>query len=735
MNEELLREFLIESYENLDRLDKELIHLEQDPHDQPTLASVFRTIHTIKGSCGFLEFSKLEAITHAGENLLSMLRDGDLALDADVATALLGMVDAIRAILALVESTGGEGDGDYSSIVSRLTLVSAASLDAARREALNPTVAPALESAMTSGAFVNADIRMPAEAAIDLDRALVGERRIGPASDSSLRIDVSLLDSLMTLVGELVLARNQLLQFRATQADAGFHATTHRLNLVTSELQEAVMKTRMQPIGNVWSKFPRIVRDAAAQRGKQVRLEMEGKETELDKTIIEAIKDPLTHILRNSIDHGIEPPDVRLRRGKPAEGRIRLHARHENGQINIEMSDDGGGIDPAVVAAKAMKMRLITSEQANRLSNADLVRLVFLPGLTTAQNVSSLSGRGVGMDVVKTNIERIGGQVDIRSTPGEGTHVRIAIPLTLAIIPALLVTGADRERYAIPQPNLLELVRLEGPAVNSIERVQNAMFYRLRGNLLPLVSLNDSLALTQEGSGQDVVNIVVLKADQQQFGLIVDGIGDTEEIVVKPLSPQLKGTRGFAGATITGDGRVVLILDVLGIAERASLQSNAAGPAIAERREAALEPVHAHQQNLLLFRIGESARMAVDLRTIARLEEFPSRAVERTGDQDVVQYRGQIMPLADLRRQFNHPGATDRASIQVVVCSFGDRSVGLIVDQILDVVSGVFPVQYRNRRPGILGSVVIREHVTDLLDAQALLRQYEASLLPVAGAA
>jgi two-component system chemotaxis sensor kinase CheA len=438
MNEELLREFLIESYENLDRLDKELVYLERNPHDQATLASVFRTIHTIKGSCGFLSFSKLEAISHAGESLLARMRDGELILDQEITTALLATIDAIRTILVAVEATGAEGDGEYSTIVSVLTRLGG-------RDVMASAPTPSIS---TAGA-VDRDRRMDEHVNVGRpadERRESDDRRAATLSDSSLRVDVGLLDKLMNLVGELVLARNQILQLRASQTDTAFISTTQRLNLVTSELQEAVMKTRMQPIDNVWSKFPRIVRDLATQCGKHVRLEIEGKETELDKTIIEAIKDPLTHIIRNSVDHGIELPVVRVGRRKPAEGRIRLRAYHEGGQINIEMSDDGAGIDPAKVSAKAIRCGLITSAQASRMSDADLVRLVFLPGFSTSDNVSNLSGRGVGMDVVKTNIERIGGQVDVQSTPGRGTSIKIRIPLTLAIIPALLVAGADGER-------------------------------------------------------------------------------------------------------------------------------------------------------------------------------------------------------------------------------------------------------------------------------------------------
>ena len=402
------------------------------------------------------------------------------------------------------------------------------------------------------------------------------EARGSAVSDSTIRVDVGLLDKLMNLVGELVLARNQVLQFTSQSADSAFLATSQRLNLITTELQGSVMKTRMQPIGNVWSKLPRVVRDLAAACGKEVRLEMEGKETELDKTIIEAIKDPLTHIVRNSVDHGIERPETRVERRKPAEGCLKMRAYHEGGQVIIEITDDGGGIDCERVKQKALQRALITPEQAARMSDHEALYLIFLPGFSTAEKVTNVSGRGVGMDVVKTNIERIGGTVDLQSQPGKGTTLKIKIPLTLAIIPALIVTSGG-DRFAIPQVSLLELVRLEvEQASQQIEFIHGAPVYRLRGQLLPFAYLNRELRLNDADDdglkpSVEATTIVVLQADGHPFGLVVDEINDTEEIVVKPLGKQLKGVASFAGATIMGDGRVALILDVLGLAQRAGV--------------------------------------------------------------------------------------------------------------------------------------------------------------------
>ncbi|MBS1816839.1 MAG: chemotaxis protein CheW [Acidobacteria bacterium] len=761
MNEnEIVREFLVESAENLDQLDQAFVQLEKDPHDRTNLAGIFRTIHTIKGTSGFLGFGTLERVAHAGENLLSLLREGTLALDAPMTSALLRVVDATRRMLTHVEATGSDGGEDYSSLIAELERLATRTPDtsAVVAEAAPdaPVPLPALEPANPPIAVLQtaADVDAPAPqgaASLQVTQAdeagtTVPNRRSGQdrrsgddrraqdekapaAADSSLRIDVGLLDRLMNLVGELVLARNQILQYTATQTDSAFVSATQRLNLVTSELQEGVMKTRMQPIGNIWTKFPRIVRDLAVQCGREVRIEMEGRDTELDKTIIEAIKDPLTHIVRNSVDHGIEPPDERAAKGKPREGVLSLRAFHEGGQINIEIADDGAGIDPEKVKRKAVSRGIIASEQAARLGDHEATRLVFLPGFSTAEKISNISGRGVGMDVVKTNIEKIGGQVDIHSVVGSGTTLKIKIPLTLAIIPALIVAGADGERYAIPQVSLLELVRLEGTqARTGIESIQGTPFYRLRGNLLPLVYLDEAFERGTAQRDPEVVNIVVLKADDRQFGLIVDAIHDTEEIVVKPLGKQLKGIATFAGATIMGDGRVALILDVMGIAQRAHVISEARDRRISEgdAGDHAGDPQH-DLQALLVCRVGDADRMAIPLNRVARLEEFPTTSIERSGSQDVVQYRGVIMPLIDLSTVFTGRPTQGGDLRQVVVHGEGDRSVGLVVGQILDIVNERIDIQRRSTRHGVLGSVVIQQRVTDLIDVAAVVGTSSAS--------
>ena len=806
---ELLKEFMAECYENLDQLNRDLVTLEQEPDSEMTLASIFRTVHTIKGTCGMFGFHKLESVTHVGENLLGRLRDGQLRLSVEMVTGLLDMADALREMLGYIESEQHESPTDYSPLIANLTrfiqaptavlssapekqsavtstLVQATlGIDLKPSTVILPTVAvahapvPATVASMDKsaandsadpaprfGLFGDLEDSMrilqpsktmpatplpvacfgvfdteepPAAVRANETPTVVNETRVtNGAPNSSLaantiRVDVGLLDVLMNLVGELVLARNQILQYTVAQTDASLAATSQRLNLITTELQEGVMKTRMQPIGNIWNQFPRVVRDLALACDKKIRLETQGKETEMDKTIIEAIKDPLTHLVRNAADHGIELPQVRLAHGKPAEGHIFLRAFHEGGQVNIEISDDGAGIDPEKVRQRALQRGLITAEQAARMGDREAVNLIFLPGFSTAEKVTNLSGRGVGMDVVKTNIEKISGTVDVQSKLGQGSTIKLKIPLTLAIIPALIITSGG-DRYAIPQVSLLELVRLEGQqARTAIELIYGAPVYRLRGNLLPLAYLNRELRVEREhrdDTSEDVVNIVVLRADDRQFGLVVDEINDTEEIVVKPLGKQLKGITCFAGATIMGDGKVALILDVLGLAQQAQVIAELHDRALTET--AAKTQQHGNnQQALLLFRVGETGRMALPLSQVARLEEFPLSAIERAGQQEVVQYRGQIMPLIRLAHILNYEhSATAHASgemLQVVVYTHLQRSVGLVVDEILDIVEDTLTLQHRTQRAGLLGSAVIQQRVTDLLDIQGIIQNYDQS--------
>ncbi|MGH9574348.1 MAG: chemotaxis protein CheW [Candidatus Acidiferrales bacterium] len=772
---EIVDDFLVESYENLDRLDRELVSLEKNPGDRDALAGVFRTIHTIKGTCGFLGLAKLEKVAHAGENLLAVLRDGKLGLNPEITTALLKMVDAIRQMLAEIQVSGQDGTSEYSDLLETLKRLqspsAAASASTQKPEDIAP---PAVDDKSRAhmpspekigGVLVECGLVSTGNLAEALQKQDEGDKRkigdilvsqghINPGdvalaqaviesrsnvSAGTVRVGVNLLDNLMTLVGELVLARNQLLQFANTSEDMTLQGVSQRMNLIATELQGQVMKTRMQPIGNVWNQIPRTVRDVALSCNKEVRIDMGGKETELDKTIIEAIKDPLTHLVRNAVDHGIELPADRVKLGKDRTGRLILRAFHEGGQVNIEIVDDGAGLNRDRIRQKAIERALVTADHAARLPDREIFNMIFLPGFSTAAQVTNVSGRGVGMDVVKTNVEKIGGTVDVHSKPGEGTTVRVKIPLTLAIIPALVVTSAG-ERFAIPQVNLTELVRVEGGGSNKrIELVHGAPVYRLRGRLLPLVYLGKELQLDQNArvastsSHDRAVNIVVLQAGERQFGLVVDEVNDTQEIVVKPLRKQLKGIKTFAGASIMGDGKIALILDVMGVAQRSGVISEARDRALAERAAETAEAEKAREkQTFLLFAGPDDSCMALPIETLDRLEEFPASQLEQSGSQWVAQYRGRILPLVRLEYALDerrHRRRSPKASaeiadkqLQVLVCHNDGQTVGVVVERIFDIVEDIADVKYPATRAGVLYSAVINGRVTELLDIPAVLR-------------
>jgi two-component system, chemotaxis family, sensor kinase CheA len=793
ISDDIVKEFLVESHENLDRLDRELVALEKDPSDREILGSVFRTIHTIKGTSGFLAFEQLGAIAHAGEDLLGQLRDGEVALGREITTALLAMVDAVREILTSIEEHGVEGQRDDRALICELNRLAirkpvwgdgnrnpkGSAVDSANGvsdiSALPVSIGDIL---MERAGVTPAEILLATEKQKQGDPRRLGEILVehgaakasdvvdalrvqqaarGSATDSTIRLDVSLLDRLMNLVGELVLARNQIVQFAVGTENHDLIAASQKLNLITTELQEGVMKTRMQPIGNIWNKLPRTVRDLALACGKCVRVEMQGQDTELDKTLIEAIKDPLTHLVRNSVDHGIESSEERQAAGKEPEGRLLLRAFHEGGQVNIEISDDGAGLAPNKIRNKALQKGLITSDQAARMSDHDVLNLIFLPGFSTVEKVTSVSGRGVGMDVVKTHIEKIGGTVDLQSVAGHGVTVRMKIPLTLAIIPALIVTSAG-ERYAIPQANLRELIGLDrGQVETGVHTVHSAPVYWLRGKLLPLVALARALQITTHlsdlpkrapgfagavfdetidaGMGGGRVNIVVLEADGRRFGLVVDEVNDTEEIVVKPLGKHLKNISVYAGVTVLGDGKVTLILDVAGLAPISNIRAEV-------RLRDPIDPIEhmqlsAHEvtkkQKLVLFTGGNGARLAVALQCVIRLENISASRVEVSGRRWVMQYRGQILPLVlvsdALRDRQAVPGEvrpafanapTTPATLQVLVLESEGRSLGLVVDEILDIVEVPLEAEIPSAHFGVRRCAVIEDRVTELLDVPAL---------------
>jgi two-component system chemotaxis sensor kinase CheA len=752
--DEIVQEFVIESHENLDQLDRDLVALEQSPGSRELLSSIFRTIHTIKGTSGFLAFGRLESVAHVGENLLSRLRDGVQEMTPGTTDVLLAMVDVIRELLETIERTGAEGEVPVETVVARVTAVIEGAAEpvaaAAEPEPAAPTLvevpaAPAKKPvrkraprAAAAKKTAAAEVAVPQVTAVveapepellaaEVPAAVAAVQEPEPgegparrsATESSIRVDVDLLDSLMRLVGELVLTRNQVVRSAATQTDVALVRATQRLNLITTELQENVMKTRMQPIDNLWSKLPRVIRDLSNQLGKQVALEMHGKETELDRTLLEAVKDPLTHLVRNAVDHGIETPDTRVAAGKSAVGVLGLRAYHEGGHVVVEVIDDGAGIDPEHIGRIAVQRGLVTTDQLGRMRREEILDLLFRAGFSTATHVTNVSGRGVGMDVVRTNIEKIGGTVDVESTIGEGTTWRLTIPLTLAIVQALTVECAG-ERYAIPQVAVHELVSVD-TAGTGVEYVAGAPVYRLRGRLLPLVRMDDALGVGgRENTGP--VFLAVVQADGRRFGMVVDRVLNTEEIVVTPLSSRLKGAGVYAGATILGDGRVALILDVQALARRTQLAADAVAAVEAETdAKAVAESVGTDTIRLLVASVGDR-RVAVPLDSVTRLEDFPLSAVEHVGHREVVQYRGEIMPLVRLGRLLGSFDEAPGESLPVVVYSERGRSVALAVDRIVDIIDGNVDARSDLDDSGLIGSAVIQKKVTEMLDVrQAIL--------------
>ena len=748
--DELTREFLIESQEGLDRMERCLTDLEERPQDADLLGEIFRSVHTIKGTTGFLGFKRLEKLAHAGENLLGLLRDGKLSANRAIITGLLQLMDALRGILRIIETHNHEGEGEDlqgdAALITRLhelqhpgaaTITVAAAVKTSAAATHEP---PAPPTDLTYPAVKSSPPAIPdsdtapapaaAKAAIAIPDAPkppaeqaseAGKPKAAAASDSTLRVDVVLLNRMMNLVGELVLTRNQILQ--ATATDPTFTMLSRRLDMVTADLRESVMRARMQPVSNVFSKFPRIIRDLSQMLHRKVRLVMEGQETELDKSLLEAIKDPLTHAVRNSLDHGIEMPDVRLAAGKDPEGTLKLRAYQESSHVIIEVSDDGAGIGVERVRAKAIERGLITPERAALLCERELLQLIFLPGFSTAEAVTNVSGRGVGMDVVRTNVEKIGGKVEIESRPGKGTTLRLRIPLTLAIIPALIVRSLNQS-FALPQGALSELVRIPPEKVASaIEWMQGTPLYRLRGQLLPLIFLDRMLSRSRQAASTESETlperdhfIAVLDADGRRFGLVVDGLADPEEIVVKPLSAILKAIGLYSGATVLGSGDLALILDPGSIATRAGVALGGAKESTEVLREDQTED--AMGSRYLLVEAGER-RAAVPLGDVLRIERIPFSRVEYIGYRPVLNFEGQLLPIEDSAGVLASAQGNPDAQLIVVVCREGNRQVGIAVSHVLDVAAGneLFEAGSQHRASGV---TLLNNHVTGIVDLGAI---------------
>lgn len=712
--DDLIQEFLAETSESLASLDVDIVNLEQNPNDADLLSRIFRLVHTIKGTCGFLGLPRLEKVAHHSENVLGRYRDGTLQVTPDSVTLILEAFDRIKMIVQGIEETGSEPEGDDAALIARLDAVYESEDGSVPQT--EEAVADVVEEVMEA---VTETMTEPATEPVKSD---VKEHK--EAAATSLRVSVDVLENLMTMVSELVLTRNQLLQILRTQDDSDFAAPLQRLNHVVSDLQEGVMQTRMQPIGNAWAKLPRIIRDISVELGKKINLDMRGQETELDRQVLELIKDPLTHMVRNSGDHGIETPEERLAAGKPEEGTIRLNAYHEGGHIIIEIKDDGKGLNTDRIREKLVEKGLATAEQVRELSDMQVQQYIFAAGFSTAEKVTSVSGRGVGMDVVRSNIEKIGGTIEMKSVYGEGTTFTIKIPLTLAIVSALIVETAG-ERFAIPQITVQELVRVSKNGENRLEDIHGTPVLRLRDRLLPLVSLSRVLKLQDEHDGTPVIDmqsdhyIIVIQVGSQSFGIIVDRVFDTEEIVVKPVAPILRNIKMFSGNTILGDGSVIMILDPNGIASQVGDVSVHDDAQMEQREEMHDMDASMRRVSLLVFRAGDGAPRAVPLSLVSRLEEVETSRIEFSGNgQRVVQYRGKLMPLVPFSDKVQIDG---REKQSVLVFSDRDRSMGLIVDDIVDIVEERMDVQISGGKNGLLGSAIIDGKAMDVIDVAHFL--------------
>jgi len=799
-DDEILQGFIEESLEHLADIENDLLAIEEAGADIDVelVNKVFRAAHSIKGGAGFMGLTVIQDLAHAAENVLGLIRSCKLVPNPDIVNVLLLAADELQ---HLIEDVGNSNNVDITRHTAALNIIyegGEAPAAAPRPERSAAPVAaaeiePAQEADVADDVVLEHEDDVAEDAMIEheeeatedheADLGIVAadaaggarSRKTAPSvqkTDTSIRVTVSLLDQLMNLAGELVLSRNQLLQTITSGDVRNAEAVGQRIDLVTSELQEAIMLTRMQPIGNVFNKFPRVVRDLSKKLGKQIDLTIVGKDVELDKTIIESINDPLTHLVRNSVDHGIEPPEDRIKKGKDARGLIVLKAYHAAGQVVIEISDDGKGLDGDMLAEVAVKKGLITSDQAKVMSEKERINLILLPGFSTAKKVTDVSGRGVGMDVVKTNLDQLGGSIEIESEVGKGSTISIKLPLTLAIIPCQIVmTGG--ERYAIPQVNLEELLRIPASKVKErVERVGDAEVVRLRGNLLPLIRMSEVFdidptyydpvqdeikpdrrrniadrrskatplfkdedapppqprdseqelkrkANERRQSASSALNIVVVSTGAMKYGLIVDRLHDSEEIVIKPLGRHLQQCQGYAGATIMGDGRIALILDVSNIARMAGLTSLDGSERAAELAEAAKEAITKtrDKQALLTFSSSAMEQFGVPLNQVERVEKIKRHDIEEIGGRRVMQYRGGSLPLISIDEVASVMPLDDREDLLVIVFHLAGKDVGLLAIGPIDAIEISADIDdVTLKQPGIMGSAIIGSKTTMLVN-------------------
>jgi len=737
-NDQILDEFLLEAQEIFDQLDLDFVALEQNPDDKKLVGNIFRAMHTLKGSSGFFAFHRLEKVAHSGESLLSKIRDGALALNEEITDALLATSDRLREIVANIKKQRSESVGDDSELIEWLKFLTdggkafpRTGKEGAASFVASPSPEPAavIEATPQETKVVqisnkevsplpSTDVPEP----VDSKESPEPERSTEIAAP--IKVSVELLDKLMNLVSEMVLARNRLLSFARTSGDLAFNNTVRRIDSVTLELQERMMKTRMQPINQVWTKFPRLVRDIAQETGKRVELIQIGAETELDRTLLEGIRDPLVHIIRNSVDHGIESPSERAAKGKPEQGTVKLRSFHENGHVVIEIADDGAGINVPLVAKKAVEKGLVTPERVSKLTEREIIDFIYLPGFSTKDQITNLSGRGVGMDVVRTNIQGIGGNVDI-ATSGQGTRLRLSIPLTLAIMPAVFVRCKEYS-YAIPQVNVFEMLRYEPKeGVPGVEDFYGVPVFRLRDKLIPLVFLNHQLKLDDQPTPVDQpLNIVIVQAAGIRFGIVVDEVLYMQEVVVKSVGPLLKGTPVYSGSTILGDGRVALIFDIAAIAVRSGIIAKLADNQFEQDISTAIG-ANTDEQQMLSFDLLGLERMVMPLDAVDRLEMIAASKIDRRGNEAVVLYGKKIMKLVPLTNYVE--GATHKSlygdeTVPVIVHYHKGQPIGFIVKKVHNIVNvPTQSVMITQPQRGIMGSVIVNDAVMSILNVQEIL--------------
>lgn len=752
-------EYIAEGKEIIEKISKNLSLLEKGERDQEILGSLYRDVHTLKGSSQLFGFRTTAQIAHALEASLDPVRKGKMSPNSDLIDACIKTINLLEKLISSIESMGRESYDEIevikyvSQLVEAATSNASSSLDVPKegqldqeRDKLLSEEENSIEEKETEGLSMTTKTVQSVEAAIV--QQVSQQPSANVQQDSTIRVNVSLLDRILNLVGELVLIRNQLVQHRYKNEDPDFLNTSKSLDVVTSDLQGEIMKTRMQPIETVVGKFQRVVRDIARDLGKQIDLTLEGAETELDRSLLEAIKDPLTHIVRNSCDHGIESPDDRRKVNKPDTGHLLIRSYHEGGQVVIEVSDDGRGINRQRVVQKAIEKGLLTADKGSKLSDREICELIFLPGFSTAQQVTSVSGRGVGMDVVKTNIEKIGGTVEIKSVEGKGTSLQLRIPLTLAIVPALIIRSGS-SKFAIPQVKLVELVRTNGLSSDStgvqMEMLQGRPTCRLRGQLLPLYDVREVTGEKYDSTYKDGAFIVVLNADGEHFGLLVSEVLDTADIVVKPMSSLLNNLQIFSGATILGDGSIALILDIQGLSAHGNVLNKKTQKDEKESfSKQERSKVTTDAQEFLMFSLGTDALHSLPLCLVNRLEEFSLGLVEQSGEQRVVRYRDGLLPLIGLSKILNYETynmnpnintkkGTDR--ISVIVIQKSGRNYGLVVDDIVDVmtIEGQIDDSIRDRS-GILGNLIYKDEVIVVIDALGIVEDFHLALKGKAGA-